>query len=382
MSELRKFLGFAPQLTDLVLSDTVPFFDALLNAESNPDLTTFEPGEIASASSRLTYSVELPRLRRLEWTYPYPSDVHRLLAFLFTPSLEILDLCLDDMSLTRQDTALIRGYDDAEAARDDTIVPRVIQLGSVKELSVQCVDDDALTLVFRRIAFPALEKMVIANVDANRRRNGSQAPLPRLESIFRDPRLPYLTHLTLSHFHINPEYDRSMLGYMPALTFLSLDRCLGVRKVLGYLAEMGGGLNDILVDPTGGRKLAVKFCPRLNSLSLLGCDVDAHSLRNVARVRNTGGVVDAWSKQGGIVPRPMKKLRRPPGQISTMGLNSTPVWPPVATGGASTVISLEKGLHSARIECIRVENCSPITKEETLSLRLSGVVDIVWNDAT
>jgi hypothetical protein len=376
-----------PQLTELVLFDTIPFFDVLLNPEFDSDSAIFEPGEILCTSSR-TRSVELPFLRSLEWTYPYPSDVHRFIAFLFAPSLEILDLCLDDMSLNRPNTALIRGYDDANATRDDTIVPRVIQLGSLKELSVQCVDEDALTLVFRRFLFPVLEKLAIANVDARRRNDGTLAPVPRLESIFRDPRMPYLTHLTLSHFDVNPENGRSMLGYMPALTFLSLDTCFGVWKILEALTEMCGGPEGIPPDHTMARRLIARFCPRLSSLSLLRCTVEAEGLRTVVKARNVRARIDsvAEDKQDGVIlvpyNRPIKKLPRPAANTYVPGVNST-IRSSLAGGrAASTASSAEDVCHAARIVCIRVGDCGSITKEETLSLRDLGVEDVVWSDAT
>jgi len=379
MSDLRQFLGLAPQLTELVLSDTVPFFDVLLNAESDPDPPNFEPGEILSTSS-LTRSVELPHLRSLEWTYPCPSDVHRFIAFLFAPSLEILDLCLDDMSLIGPNTARTRGYDDANAAGDDTTMPHVIQLGSLKELGVQCVDDDALTLVFRRLLFPVLEKVAIANVDARRRSGGTLAPLPRLESIFRDPRMPSLTHLTLSHFQVNQECGRSMLGYMPALTFLSLDTCFGVWTILEALAEMEGA-----TDHTVTRRQAVRFCPRLSSLSLLCCGVEVEGLRTVVNARNVRADLDSAAQDGVIlVPytRPIKKLRRPAGSTQVPGFDLTFGKSSAGVGAASTSFSMEDARCPVRIVCIRVGDRGSITKEETLSLRDLGVEDVVWSDAT
>ena len=367
MSGLRQFLDLVPQLTGLVLSDTVPFFDILPNLDSDPDSVDFEPGEISGIFSQ---SVELLYLRTLEWSYPYPADVHRFLAYVSTPSLEILDLYLDDLSLNRPDTALIRGYDSTYAVRDDTIFPHVIQLGSLVELSVQCVDDDALTLVLRRLALPVLEKVAFANVDIHRRKRDSLAQFPRLESIFRDPRMPCLTHLTLSHFNLDPEYSRSMLGYMPALSLLSLDTCLGAREILGALAETS----------TMSRRLAVKFCPRLHSLSLLGCDIQAKGLRKVVQARNSRESLGKDGQTGLILvsnTRPIKKLRRP----GVTRLASKPVRPS-AVPGTTIVFSMDEALCPARIIYICVEECGSITEEDVLSLRSLGVEDVMWSDGT
>ena len=111
----------------------------------------------------------------------------------------------------------------------------LVQMDSCKELSVQCVDGDVLTLVLRHLALPALGTVAIANVGC-RRRSGElpSAMFPRLESIFRDPRLLHLTHLTLSHFQLDPEHMESLLGYMPALTSL-------VARYMFRCAEVVGG---------------------------------------------------------------------------------------------------------------------------------------------
>lgn len=378
MSDLRQFLALMPQLRDLVLWDTIPFFDIKRLPQTNVGVAAIsinEPREALQA----THSIELPELRSIEWSYPYPADVYKFLGFLFAPSLERLDLFLDDLSSKRSDIALYRGYDEAEdfkAYRHDPSIENVIQLDSLKELSLQCVDDDAITHVFRHLAFPILEKVEIANVGSHRRK-ASLPPtvFPRLESIFRDPRLPHLTHLILSHFQLDPEHVRSMLGYMPALISLSLDTCSGVGMLLENLAE-----TSTLVDRVTNGRLPVKFCSRLESISLLACDGEADGLRRAVKVRNVGtdlnvlaGSLTHISPGGKVNPiRPMKKLRRRLGDPGTRHS--------VSGGATSIVIPIEAGFNPARIASIRIEDCGSIAEEEALSLRELGVDDVLWNN--
>jgi len=122
-------------------------------------------------------------------------------------------------------------------------------------------------------------------------------------------------------------------------------------------------------------------------LSLLGCHVKAEGLRKVVKARNVGGDINSSAKddQNRVFLvrniRPMKKLRRPAGQVSVPGLGSKPTSPSVGVGNSSTVNSTEETLWPARIICIRVEECDSITEEEALSLRDLGVEDVVWSDA-
>jgi hypothetical protein len=179
-----------------------------------------------------------------------------------------------------------------------------------------------------------------------------------------------------------------MLGYMPALTFLSLDTCFGVWKILEALTEMGAGPEGIPTDHTVARRLTARFCPRLSYLSLLRCAVEADGLRTVVKARNVRAGIDSVAKDGQdgviLVPytRPIKKLPRPAGNTYPPGVNSTVGRSLAGVRAASTASSAEDACHAARIVCIRVGDCGSITKEETLSLRDLGVEDVVWSDAT
>lgn len=382
-----------PRLRDLVLQDTVPFFDTKRLHQTNiaPLATTNEPGEIPGDATRISHPIELPELRSIEWSYPYPVNVHRLLSCLFVPSLERLHLFLNDLSSMRTDMALLRAYsaEDELKGHYSSIEEQVIRLNSLQELCLQCVDDDALTHALRDLAFPLLEKLAIDHVDLNQQKGYPPVVVfPRLESVLRDPRLPHLTHLSLSGFQLDAEHGRSMLGYMPALTSLSLDACSGVRVLLEALAETSlGRLHATPVDRVASQRLPVKFCPRLESISLFVCDAEAEGLRRVVKTRNVeadlnrhsvdaeiGSSIPIWLN-GKVTPiRPMKKLRRPPGGLSS----SSGTKLSASVGMISTVIPLEAALHPARIDCVYIEDCGSITEEEAFSLRDLGVDDVQW----
>lgn len=331
MSELRRFLSLMPQLRKLLLSDTIPVFDI----DAGPAL--IEPGEISDRHYPPGGLVDLPRLHSLEWSYPHPEDVHRFLAYFSLPALTKLDVCLDGLDLGRSD------HESRKSLR------RVVQLDALQELSVHYVDDDSLKSALRRLEFQTLSKVEIANVDPRRRTGEMPLPeLPRMDSIFRDPRMPYLTHLTISHFFINAEHGRLMLGYMPALTLLSFDTCSGILQLVEALAETGAAQNGFAVNPHSAARITVKFCPRLDSISLLGCGVAIEALRRVVVVRNTGGnTISPWSA------RPMKPLRRP------------------------IAIQADEASRPVKIACIRVDS---VTEQEANTLREIGVEDVIWSE--
>jgi len=167
------------------------------------------------------------------------------------------------------------------------------------------------------------------------------------------------------------------------LNSLSLDTCSGVWKLLENLADTSNNrFQTISVDQTTNRRLPVKLCPRLDSISLLACEVEAEWLSSVVKTRNVGRDISLPAADGGIVSVrpmvPMKKLRRPVGNASSVGGPR----PSAVVEAMSPGIAMEAALCPARIICIRIEGCHPITEDEALSLRDLGVEDVVWNNAS
>ncbi|KAH6904606.1 hypothetical protein BKA70DRAFT_1295842 [Coprinopsis sp. MPI-PUGE-AT-0042] len=138
-----------------------------------------------------------------------------------------------------------------------------IPFPSLRECIFQCPEDDTSTATLRKFSFPTLEKF-------ESQPHGRH--YPRLESIFRDPRLFHLTHLTLSQYTFAKDHLRAeaVFGYMPVLTSLTVDSCLGV----------------CFPPPRFGREDGELSCPRLESLSLWGCDdLEFRVLLRIVRAR-------------------------------------------------------------------------------------------------
>jgi hypothetical protein len=79
-----------------------------------------------------------------------------------------------------------------------------------------------------------------------------------------------------------------MLGYMPLLTFLSLDSCTGVGILIEGLKEKPVGAISITppVPHKPKRNRGIKVCPRLESIASWGCGDVYNELHAVVTARN------------------------------------------------------------------------------------------------
>ncbi|KDR73231.1 hypothetical protein GALMADRAFT_251813 [Galerina marginata CBS 339.88] len=433
MSSLCRFLALTPRLEELILVNTVPYFDVRL-----PDGATADNADHTLIEMK---PVRLNHLKSIDWTWPYTGDVHRFLSMIDAPAMEKLDLWVEDLAQKRNDTLFLRGY--TSPLSPHRFIRSIVNYPSLRDLSLQCAGEDTTSSVLRKFSFPALEKVAFTNVVPAARIGENRLPVlsifPRLESIFRDPRLPNVTHLTLSHFKICPEAGRveAMFGYMPVLTSLSLDSCLGVGRLMEGLQEQQIGAskpNHIFGTAGGGRegkeasrgvggnrpRRGVKFCPRLEALSFWGCqDVDFASLRAVVNSRNrsiNGFAADELSTFKGVSHPPngaIQTITRGPQdrntgagvhghtttEVAKMGRKIKPLrkvrrqaaqlgepMPSGAEGAAeapsanitSSIVAMQEAFQPASIIYLRVANCKLIPQEEAISLRDRGVVDVIW----
>ncbi|KAF7368740.1 hypothetical protein MVEN_00198900 [Mycena venus] len=394
MSQLVRFLNCTPKLQELVLANTVPYMDVYLNVENavSGGLLRVDP-------------VELIHLRTLDWTYPFGPDIHHFLSFFNAPALEKIFVGVEELPVPPTNVLLLRGY-PATAASQLFATHRVIDLVSLRDLSLECQHEETIGSVLRKFAFPVLETLELTHVDGGRplhahRRDASLPIFPRLESMFRDPRLPRLTHLTICRFQISAELGKTeaMLGYIPALVSLTLDGCAGVWKLLDGLQQRAAA--TVMSLGGGGPRPSVRVCPRLEALALLRCpDVEISSLVGIVITRNgssggtedlalgmaaSGPASDNGGGDGGAAAngppvraiRPLKKLRRQGGQGRGAGDDPGPSASP-STNILSSMIVMEEASRPARISYVRVGDCARISEEEAMTLKALGVTDVVW----
>ncbi|KAF9235081.1 hypothetical protein BU15DRAFT_65159 [Melanogaster broomeanus] len=376
MSHLIKLLRQAPQLHELSMIGVTPLWDVVGRVSTDAELSQ---NIIDQAGLMVASSFELPELKRLEWKFAYHRDIFPFMTLLILPELDRWDLLIAQCPTKRYDITQFRGnhVHDQDSFIQAEPMSKVLTLRALKELNVSCQNEDALGSSLRQFIFPSLTKLDIAFVGQHLRKEPGLPALSRLESIFRDPRLPLLTHLTITNFDILAGHGRTMLGYMPNLLSLSLGACTGVNGVLGALAE-AYGTHAAKTAGVYPRSCGVRVCPRLEELVLWSCaDFDMENLASTVFARrlvtpDDGGEPDKDVFEAEIVAsavlgrkiRPLKKMRNTLQQQHAHNLG-----PHAASGSSrSTLIPIEEALHPSRIACLHLEDCPQISETEALSL--------------
>ncbi|KAJ7578613.1 hypothetical protein C8J56DRAFT_1170377 [Mycena floridula] len=343
-SDLLIFLSHTSRLQELVLDEATPVFDIVVKEESNSIA-------VSSYLGRKLNCIELLHLKRFEWSCPQPTQVQQLLSFIRLPALEKFDLWAENS-----------GRATVHEFRDPFNKP--LKFPSLTELSIQCSSESALEHLIRKSSFPALACLDITNF---RRRDsvsdGLLPALPRFESIFRDPLLSNLTHLTLSHFNITPDEGKStvMLGCLPALTSLSLDSCIGVLMLFRSLQQKFPPVQVIDSEKRtrAGTSRGIRFCPKLEAIALWNCkEVTFDSLLAFVQSRNGMGLPVEEVK--GPLERTIRGL--PKSRRMTVAHPAPLLDDP-----------------SADIVYVRLESCAKINPQQAACLMDMGVVDLLYN---
>jgi hypothetical protein len=346
-----RLLACAPHIERLALLRAGPVFS--IPFETNPHaarLWADDPGWRADSSKALA-PVPLESLRELEWTDVHPRTLHLLLMHFPAPRLEVMDVAFASATKCKKLGAWLHpAFSDPTDSMSGQ--QPVLELANLKALHIDCSSGDEPRGPFLRLFFPALETLSLSNRNMCVRWAGPQAAeddehrlpqLPRLESIFRDPRMPRLTHLSLSGFAIPSDQVSSMLGYMPSIQRLECNFIPSVTVVIDTLAT--------------ARLAGLRMCPRLRHIQLCYCDgVEPVILSRLVKLRNGFEVEEEGpSRDDPTAKRPMKRLPA-----------KGPHTPPVEEQCV------------AKVEQVSLEGCLPITREEAISLE-QWRVEVDWS---
>ncbi|KAJ3828524.1 hypothetical protein EV361DRAFT_933743 [Lentinula raphanica] len=384
------------------------------------------------ASSDVTLvPIVLPNLKHVELSFGHPAVLPRLFSYLDTPGLEKIELWLDtkhhSLNLDARVTPFVSESQWYATHQD-------LRLSSLKDLTLQFIsqDQDLLSSVLRCFNFPNLQNLEIVNTSSNvRLRDPTQTshsfpPIPRFEYFFRDPRFPYLTHLSLSHFVAEDLKIAILLGYIPALISLSLDtvqncdtllHSLALRATLVAPGQSLGWMTE-LSDPNDEKghqaERRMKFCPKLEALSLWGCELSLPFLRLMLVARNGVNqdvqddsspyttIQQSLSKRpGAILParrviKPLRKSKIAPGTTSpqrpqnlTEDEVSSSVSSTLDTSSAELVnpailqaMQASAAEPSSKITYLRLTNLNcPGLDEESVGRLEKLVDDVIWTDS-
>jgi hypothetical protein len=350
-----RLLACAPRIERLAFLRAGPVFSLPLDTSPHA-LRCWDDEAWRADSSRALPPVLLEHLRELEWTDAHPETLLLLFMHFPTPRLEILDIAFASPNKCKKLAAWL--HPTFVHARDSAAVQPVLELSSLKVLRADCPSGDVLRSPFLRLYFPALETLSLSNTSwtlhlACPHMVDDELPqLPRLESIFRDPRMPHLTHLLLSGFSMPSEHASLMLGYMPCLQRLDCNFIFSIASLLDPLAAASS--------------VGVRMCPRLRHIQLWYCDsLEFATLARVVKLRNGFAPEDEFCSRDHLgKKRPIKPL---PKGVYTPNAGPLP-WQSMGTNGDRSL---------SKVEQISIEGCRPITGEEAMSLRQWGV-DVQW----
>lgn len=373
LSYFARLLACTPRVERLAFLRAGPVFSLPLNTGLQ-DLPRWEDDAAwRGDNSRALPPVPLEHLCDLEWTGVHPDTLHLFLLQFPSPRLEVLDIAFASPSECKKLAALLHPTFRVTHAGDSVTIQPVLELSNLKVLRANCSSGDAQRSPFLRLYFPALETLSLSNRKSSLLHEaGPQCfayddldrlpQLPRLESIFRDPRLPHLTHLLLSGFAVS-EQASLMLGYMPCLQRLDCNFIYNVASLLGALAAPA----STAVAYSGSGSVGVRVCPHLRHIHLWYCDgVESATLVRLIKLRNgfasEDEITTSCDDSGGM--RPIKPL--PKGaHLPTASL----------TRPKSMVNNNERRLE--KVEQVSIEGCRPLTGEVARGLRQWGV-EVQW----
>lgn len=202
LSSLYPLLTCTPNLETLVLTDTVPTIDVMFRGDKE-SLTWYNDDSQGSAI------VALPHLTHIDWSFAPSWDSRLLFVLLRAPRLRSFSVCLNNARMRWPAVC-----DQGSALVFLSSLP--VSVPTLEELAVECIDTESLHQAFRKAYLPALVRLQITYLPP------LEAPydlplLPRLESMFRDPRMLALTHLKLSHFTLDPEETKTTIAKFPGI---------------------------------------------------------------------------------------------------------------------------------------------------------------------
>ncbi|KAA1476339.1 hypothetical protein DENSPDRAFT_843259 [Dentipellis sp. KUC8613] len=372
---LARVLACAPKVERLVLMGGGPVFHARVEDGLEEGHWSRKSSWVFGLQSTMP-PVPLERLRELCWTDAHPEAIYYLLTHFPANGLEVLDISLLDVEKhhARRPNMAQTVVPLTTLLPTAGLLPPVLAVPGLKILRVECTSCDVLRLPFLKLAFPALETLSLANVDPALATYPRRAPLPHLprpESIFRDPRMPHLTHLILSAFGVLEEHAGTMFGYMPALERLDCDMVEGGMHVLAALAAT--------------RRVSARVmrcCPALRTIHLWECnDVQFPALERLVKLRN------GFAEPEAVVPVVNGHIhhhRKAAEQKTGLGSGSA---------GERKIKPLKRSVRGAQIPqglggveemqpCVpitdvRIEKCKLISEEQARSLEKWGV-EVVW----
>lgn len=350
---LLNVLSATKRMERLILSDFTPFL---------------EHGVDPVGGGNESPTIVLPLLREFVWYYPEVRMLRHFFSHVYTPHLRNADFSVKCNRIAPQSTTSF-----------------AFRFPLVEELTIECDAQETLHSATREMEFPRVKHLTIQTSIDNWSPT-SALPVFRWSAIFRDLRVPYLTHLTIFRLSITLDHINGVFQYMPSLRSLTCDMCDGVATMICALSagDCACAVGKSLHENHG--------LLELQSLTLRDCDgLRVGCLQKWISVRNGDGgsrqaaVNSIWGRpaaQRKIKPlsgKYKRRLQRPDsdtpstspieGNLDRFSLTHTP----------TAAYYIPNYLRQpSKIMLISFDNCNGITEANARELQRLGVDMVEW----
>ena len=350
---LLNVLSATKCMEHLILSDFTPFL---------------EHGVDPVGGGNDSPTIVLPLLREFVWYYPEVRMLRHFFSHVYTPNLRNADFSVKCNRIAPQSTTSF-----------------AFRFPFVEELTIECDAQETLHSATREMEFPRVKHLTIQTSIDNWSPT-STLPIFRWSAIFRDLRVPYLTHLTIFRLSITLDHINGVFQYMPSLISLTCDMCDGVATMICALSagDCACAVGKSLHENHGLlelQSLTLRDCDGLR----IGCLQKWISVRNGDGGSQQAAVNSSWGRpaaQRKIKPlsgKYKRRLQRPDSDIPSTssieeGLDRFYLThPPTAACYIPSYLR-----QPSKIMLISFDNCHGITEANARGLQRLGVDMVEW----
>ena len=346
-------LSATKRMEHLILSDFTPFL---------------EHGVDPVGGGNDSPTIVLPLLREFVWYYPEVRMLRHFFSHVYTPHLRNADFSVKCNRIAPQSTTSF-----------------AFRFPFVEELTIECDAQETLHSATREMEFPRVKHLTIQTSIDNWSPT-STLPVFRWSAIFRDLRVPYLTHLTIFRLSITLDHINGVFQYMPSLRSLTCDMCDGVATMICALSagDCACAVGKSLHENHGLfelQSLTLRDCDGLR----IGCLQKWISVRNgdggsrQAAVNSIRGRPAAQRKIKPLSGKYKRRLQRPDSDTpSTLSIEESLdgfslTHPPTAACYIPNYLR-----QPSKITLISFDNCNGITEANARELQRLGVDVVEW----
>ena len=312
-------------------------------------------------------TIVLPLLREFVWYYPEVRVLRHFFSHVYTPNLRNVDFSVKRNRIASQSTTSF-----------------AFRFPFAEDLTIECDAQETLHSATREMEFPRVKHLII-QTSIDKWNPTSALPVFRWSAIFRDLRVPYLTHLTIFRLSITLDHISGVFQYMPSLRSLTCDMCDGVAAMICALSagDCACAVGKTLHEDHG--------LFELESLTLRDCDGVRIGclLKWISMRHGDGGSREAAVSSIRGRPAAKRKIKPLSGKYKKNLQRTNPTPPTLSIEESLNRLSLAHPSTAAcyipnylrqpsKITFISFDNCNGVTEANARELQRLGVSKVEW----